>query len=411
MKKLVFIFALCFVAVSFSFAQKKAITAAKNELKNQTRPNIGDAREFIQEALANPETENDPEAWYVAGVVENKQFDVEKGKEFLGMEANEDLMYPALDKILPYFLKADELDQLPDEKGKVKLKFRKDIKSVMSANRPYYINAGSYFYEKQDYQKAYENFRLYGDMAKLPFFVGDEKRFSALEGDTNAIKIRYFAALSASAIPNHEAAIELFEEIKDLGYSENDIYKNLVNEYSQIKDTVKFAEILELGVTKFPEESYYILNLINLNINRGEIQKSIDYIQQAIASTPDDPKLYDVLGLVYESGKDIDKAIESIKKALEIDPEYAEALSHLGRLYYNLGVETRGAADNILDNDLFQKESEKATAYFKQSLPYFEKAYALDPDDSDAVFAMRNIYYSLGMNDEYEKMDKIYLGQ
>lgn len=43
-------------------------------------------------------------------------------------------MYEALYGILPYFQKAYELDQLPNEKGKVKPKYTKDIKSILSAN-------------------------------------------------------------------------------------------------------------------------------------------------------------------------------------------------------------------------------------------------------------------------------------
>ena len=43
-------------------------------------------------------------------------------------------MYEALGSILPYFEKAYELDQLPNEKGKVKPKFTKDIKGILGAN-------------------------------------------------------------------------------------------------------------------------------------------------------------------------------------------------------------------------------------------------------------------------------------
>jgi tetratricopeptide (TPR) repeat protein len=393
-----------------SFGQKKVVNTVKNEIKDSS-PNIEEARTLIKEALANPETENDAEAWYVAGLVENKQFDTEKIKEVMNLTPNEDLMYPALDQIFPYFSKADELDQLPNEKGKVKSKYRKDIKAVMLANRPYYVNAGAYFYEKGNYKKAYENFRFYGDMSKLPMFAGEESKFETLASDTNAIKYRYFAALSASLIPDHDAAIELYTEIKDLNYNEVDCYKQLANEYYQKGDTIGFIQVLEQGTAKFPEESYFILNMINININRGEIEQAITYLQKAIVNSPNDAQLHDVLGLVYENNKNIDEAIVSIKKSLEIDPDYAEALSHIGRIYYNLGIEARGAADNISDVKLYNQEIEKVYDYFKEAIPYFEKAYKLNPKDSDAIFALRNIHYSLGNNEEYEKWDKIYLGE
>ena len=225
------------------------------------------------------------------------------------------------------------------------------------------------------------------------------------------LRVRYFAALAASLIPNPDAAIALFDEIKDMGFNEDDMYKHLANEYNQKKDTAGFVKVLEQGVAKFPKEPYYVLNLINININQGKTAEAIDYLKKAIAVSPNDAQLYDVLGLVYENTKEIDKAIESIQKALEINPEYADALSHLGRLYYNSGIEARGEADNITDTKAYTVAKQKVDDLFKQAIPYFEQAYQLNPKDSDAVFALRNIYYSLGNNKEYEKWDKIYSGE
>jgi tetratricopeptide (TPR) repeat protein len=409
MKKSVCTLVLCLLA-GVTFAQKKAISAAKSEIKG-SNPDIEEARKIIKEALENPETANEAEAWYVAGLVENKQFDTERLKEVVNIAPNEDVMYPALIAIFPYFAKADELDQLPDEKGKVKLKYRKDIKSIIMVNRPYYINAGAYFYDKKDYKKAYENFRFYGDMAKLPMFAGDESKFEKLASDTNAIKYRYYAALAASLIPDHDAAIEIYNEIKDMGFNEDDIYKQLASEYHQKGDADNFVKVLEQGVVKFPKEPYFILNLINISIGKGQIEEAAAYLKKAIQETPDDAQLYDVLGQVYENSNQIDLAIENIKKALEINPDYADALSHLGRLYYNMGVTARGIADNnIKDTKLYNQEMEKVNSYFKEAIPYFEKAYKLNPNDSDAVFALRNIYYNWGNNEEYTKWDAIYLG-
>ena len=411
MKKLTLTLVLCFMVV-LAFGQKKALNTAKNEIK-AAKPNIEDAKTAVQSALKNPETMNDAETWYVAGLLENKIFDLERAKEILGQKSNDDVMYPALDRIYPYFLKAIELDQIPDAKGKVKLKFTKDIRAIMTANRPYYINAGNYFYEKENYQKAYETWRFYGDMPKTPIFEGDEKSIKVQLTDTNDIQIRYYAAICAIAIPNSDAAIELLNEIKDLGWKENEMYQRLANEFAQKEDTAGFVEILRQGVVKFPQEPWYLLSLVNVNINQERSDEAIDYLQKAIAVSPNDPQLHDVLGLIYESIKDIDKAIENIKKALEINPDYPEALSHMGRLYYNSGIEARAEADNSSDPKLYNEARAKVDDLYKKAIPYLERAYQLNSDDSDAVFALRNIYYSLGKDfqDEFEKWEKIFMGE
>jgi len=403
MKKFLITGVLCFL-VGLSFGQKKAVSAAKNEIKGNT-PNFVEARSLIKGALENPETANEAETWYVAGQIENNQFDKEREMEILGKKPNEEVMYNALGGILPYFLKAAELDQLPDAKGKVKPKFLKDIRSIIRANRPFYVNAGIYAYDNKDYKKAYENFKLFGDIPNMSLY--NDEKWTIAEGDTTELQIRYYAGLAASLIPDDKAAIAIYEEIKDKGYNENDIYRNLATIYNQLEDSVNFERIIKDGFVKFPENEYFMLNMINLSINSGKSKEAISYLEKAIAQQPGNAQLYDVLGQVYEQDKNSDEAILNMKKALEIDPNNIDFLSHIGRVYFNLGVEKRGESDATTDLNRSSEILKQSLDYFKQSMPFFEKIFELDPKNSGAIFALRSIYYSLGMP-EYEKMDALY---
>jgi len=410
MRKFVFTGLLCFL-VSLSFGQKKAVNSAKNELKN-TPPNFAEARNSIKDALTNPETANDAETWYVAGQIENKQFDSERELEFLGKKPNEEVMYSALEKILPYFIKASELDQLPDLKGKVKPRFTKDISANVRANRPFYINAGLYAYENKDYQKAYDNFKLFGDIPAMDLFKNE--KWAIADGDTTELQIRYYAGLAASLIPDHQAAIAMYNEIKNKGYVENavfketDIYQRLSYEYNQINDSTAFEGIIKEGFSKFPGEEYYVSSLINLSINSGNFAEAISYLDKAIEQHPENAQLYDVLGQVYEADKNNDGAIEYMKKALDIEPENIDFLSHIGRVYFNMGVEQRKIADDTSDVNKSKELTNQSQDYFRKSMPFFEKVFELDAKNSGAIFALRSIYYNLNMNAQYEKMDALY---
>ena len=168
MKKVLLTAALC-MAFSASFAQKKAVSEAQSLAKGTT-PNFEEARSVIKGALENAETKDQAKTWYVAGFIEDQQFSTERTKQMLGQQPNEVVMYDALAKILPYFEKAYELDQQPNEKGKIKPKFTKDIKSVLSANHVYYINGGAYYFDQKDYQKAYDFFQQYLEISDHPMF-------------------------------------------------------------------------------------------------------------------------------------------------------------------------------------------------------------------------------------------------
>lgn len=210
MKRVLLTVALC-VAASASFAQKKVVNEAQSIAKG-SNADFGEARTLIKGALENPETKDDAKTWYVAGFIEDQQFNAERAKQILGQQPNEPVMYEALYGILPYFQKAYELDQLPNEKGKVKPKYTKDIKSILSANHVYLFNGGAYYFDKQEYKKAYDFFNQYVEISELPMFAGTQ----TAEKDSTFMTVQFYAAAAASLAKDSRLAIAALERAKIL---------------------------------------------------------------------------------------------------------------------------------------------------------------------------------------------------
>ena len=400
MKRILFTVALCLVA-SASFAQKKAVKEAQSIVKG-TAPNFDEARTLIKGAMENPETKDMAETWYAAGFIEDQQFSNERTKQILGQQPNEQVMYSALGSTLPYFLKSYELDQLPNEKGKVKPKFTKKIKDILSTNHVYYINGGAYYFDQKDYQKAYDFFQQYLQISDLPMFQGEK----VAERDSNFMTVQFYAAVAATQLNNRPLAIAALERAKGTDFRANDVYQYLCYEYEQAKDSVNLEKTLKEGMEKFPEEKYYLLSLINNYIYSNRNEQAIEYLNTAISKEPNNAQLYDVMGRVYETGvKDAAKAEEYFKKALDLDPENADILSNLGRVYYNQAVNKQAEANSINDQQKYQEELSKAKALFEQAMPYFEKAHQINPEARDVMTALRGIYYNLNMGDKFEGID------
>jgi tetratricopeptide (TPR) repeat protein len=87
------------------------------------------------------------------------------------------------------------------------------------------------------------------------------------------------------------------------------------------------------------------------------------------------PVVYNNLGITYSDDGRIEEAIESFKKALRINPQYAEA-------YYNLGV-TYMNSDNR-----------------KDAIDAFNKTVEIEPAYKHAYNNLGGIYRSEGMNDK-----------
>lgn len=400
MKRLLLTVALC-VAASASFAQKKVVSEAQSIAKGE-KPDFGEARTLIKGALENPETKDDAKTWFVAGFIEDQQFSNERTKQVIGQQPDEPVMYGALINILPYFQKAYELDQQPNEKGKIKPKYTKDIKGILGANHVYYINGGAYYFDQKDYKKAYDFFDQYLQISDLPMFKGEQ----VAERDSNFMTVQFYAAVAATQLGDSKLAIAALERAKNADYRANDVYQYLCYEYEQAKDTVNLEKTLEEGMVKFPEESYYLMSLINNYIYSNRNDKAIEYLNTAIAKDPNNAQLYDVMGRVYETGlKDYENAEKYFGKALEINPEYIESLSNLGRIYYNQGVNKQGEANMINDSKQYQEELAVAKEFFKKALPYFEKAHQMKPEEREYMTALRGIYYNLNMGPEFDAIE------
>src|SRR5690554_5222610 len=252
MRKLLFLTMIALFSVGSVFAQKSALKEAKRALG---RDELKEARTMIQQASAHEETAGDPETWKIMGDVGNKAFDLERTNAMLGKESNNNAMYDGLlESYMPY-LKADSLGQLPDNKGRVRNKFRKDIVGILRANHPFYINGGVHFNDQKNYKKATDFFQIYWDIPSLPMFE-DQKDAFVLDSTYQTIK--YYAIITAIQGEDHERALAMLKRaskepfIENSAYKESDIYELMGSEYINLGDSAKFLEILYEGAERFP---------------------------------------------------------------------------------------------------------------------------------------------------------------
>lgn len=403
MKRVLLTVALC-VAASASFAQKKVVSEAQSIAKG-SNADFGEARTLIKGALENPETKDDAKTWYVAGFIEDQQFNAERAKQILGQQPNEPVMYEALYGILPYFQKAYELDQLPNEKGKVKPKYTKDIKSILSANHVYLFNGGAYYFDKQEYKKAYDFFNQYVEISELPMFAGTQ----TAEKDSTFMTVQFYAAAAASLAKDSRLAIAALERAKNTPYRQYDVYQYLCYEYGEARtaqDSVMLEKTFEEGMQVFPDSAFFLNNLINTYIYSNRNEKALEMLNVAIQKNPNDANLYNVMGRVYETGlKDYANAEKNFQIALEKDPNLTDALSNIGRIYYNQGVNKLSEANMINDSKKYQEELGMAKDLFKKALPYYKKAHEAEPEKMDNMIALRGIYYNLNMGPELEAIE------
>lgn len=385
------------------YAQNSALKEAKRAFG---RDDLNEARTLVKQASENAETSANPETWKLMGDIGNKAFDIERTKAMLGQGANDKAMYDGLlESYLPY-LKADSLGELPDAKGKVKNKYRKDIAAILRANHPYYINGGVYYNEQKNYAKAADFFETYWNIPSLQMYEGAKESFVI---DSTFQTIKYYAIITTIQAEQHERALKLLERaanepfIANPAYQESDIYELMASEYINLKDTAKYMETLNIGAKKFPQSKYFIPNLVNVYIRKGETTEALAYLDQAIQNDPTNAcDLNSVKGALLSEKGDYVAAEAEYNKALAQDPNCERALEALAVNFILQAQNIKDATMNITDRQQMLQNDKLTVEFYNKSLAPLEKYTELlkarsagESEIQSALLKLRNVYYNL----------------
>ena len=405
MKKVLFLFAAMLLLSGSMFAQKKNVSIAKARMGAET-PDLKAANEAIKLALADSVTKKLASTWFLAGEISYAMYLDQRAKILKEATPNKTAMINAVDNTIKYLIVADSLDQLPDLKGRIKPKYHAKIVERVKGLQPELNAAAGFYYEKKDYKNAVKYFESFLNFPE----IGIMKEFG-LEKDTMRTKIQWYTALAATQGEMPEIADKYYEIVKDSTKSYLEpkyIYQQLINDYTKLKDTVNMLRMLKLGTKKFPEESYYVKNLINYYLMSKKLDEALTWVDEAIKQDDSSAVLWNLKGRIIESDSlaKVDKVIECYKKAIELDPTLAEPYGNIGRIFYNYAVTERLRIYAIRDDKKFKTEKLKLKPLFEIPLPYYEKAYKINPNERDYIVALRNIYYQLENSIKFKDMDE-----
>ena len=414
MKKSIFLAALVLISAG-CFAQKSNVSKARG-LADAETPDYAGARAAIAEALQNDETKDQANTWYIAGYIGYKEFDAANLNRQMGRNIDFLNWGNAVYESVGYWNKAYELALIPtiDKKGKEKFDTRtpKNIlpKMVEYFNNQPLIFAGFTAYENQNPSLAYDLFIAYCNIPESKIFQDNPAEAAKLLVDTSFYTSLYYAGRFAYEAQRYEEAITTLERMnteranaialrKEIIYANEYIYQI----YIELGDTAKAIESIQKSIDLFPEEPWFMQNLINLYINSGQEDKAIEYLDIAINREPNVGQYYNSKGSILARIGRFDESFAAFAKAIELEPNNALFLESLGFAYVDLGNKLNDDA-TYLDNKAYAKAKVEIDAAYKNALPYFEKAYELEPDNESFKHSLRSLYYRLGMNDKYEAL-------
>ena len=404
MKKTLLLLGLGIISIAPSFGQERLVKEVERMAKKDNA-NLTEARTLLAPALTNPETAETAHAWYVAGLIDQK--DVEKGYLAQQMQQEVDItkFNEAVYSMADNYMKAAEFDFRPNDRGKVRPKYDDEIRDALSNFYPLLINGGVEYLNKQDYENAHRFFKKFMDVKAMPLF----KDTPVAEEDSTSLQIGFYSAATATQIKGQEdAAIAELLAIKDKPYQQNEVYQNLAMTYIAKQDTASFLSTLEEGAKLFPEEPYFLQSTVNYYLYKEKFAEAAEYLKKLLEQPNFENKAlaHYQLGEVLSMQDQREEALKNYEAALNLNPEYTDAILGIGRLYYNHAIKVNDEATAaISDPAKMKKLDAQAKELFNKALPYLEKAYELEPDNREYMMALRAVYYNLDMKDKFDALD------
>lgn len=263
-----------------------------------------------------------------------------------------------------------------------------------------FSNVGVVKYGSKDYKVAQENFEK---AVKLERLTG---------GVTSVLF--YNVAIAADNGKDLETAKKMYDKLIGLKYNDDSngpsLYSSMSGIYLAEGDTAKSLEYIQNGREAYPNDANLINNELNYYLKSGKLDEALVKLNSAIVNDTANHRLYYARGLIYENLNEKDKSAVDYQKAIEINPDYFDALEDLGRYYFNKGAATVDIANKLPFNqsskyDALKKEAKE---FFNTAIPYYEKAHALRPDKSSVAEALIKLYALTGQNDKANAIKEKY---
>ena len=393
MKKLLCAMALGLMTTAGAFAQVSNVKAAEKIAGSGDKADFAEARRLIKEALANDETKNDPYTWYVAGLVERENFNVEQKKSILDQGADKVPMYVALANVIPAWLQVYTIESQPVD-GKVKLKYAKKVKEALPADYQQLLNAGSFYFDQKKYAEAADAFGKYLEVKRSPLFADDK---AVSEIDSNSMNVAYYAIASAYTANEYAKAIELNKKFGDIATNKKELLQMVAASYLANQDTAGVFPILIEGDKIAPEVPYFVANIISIYQKQGKQDEAVKYLESKLAANPNDAMALLMTGNLYEQ-TDLKKALSWYYKAAKANPTDFNATLYLGQALYN------SAAKLYELSNLTQAQAATADNLLKAAIPALEAAYKANPDGG-AKGILSSLYYQQKMEDKHTAIE------
>lgn len=383
------LFLLGAVTALTAHAQNSNVVSAFNYLGDG---NLAKAVEYIEPATTNESTAGKEKTWRYRGDIYRTIA--------LGDKADLKAQFPdALQKAIESYIKANELD--------TKGSYKEDNLKALGALQVAALNGGNDAFTAKDYDKA---IAMYGQSERIAKAFG--------QVDSNAV---FNSALAYESKGDMAKAMERYQECINIGYDKVEVYRYLASMQKKNGDLNAAIATIQAGNKRHPGDKELMLDEVAYLLEAGRTDEVERSVNAAIEKDPTNAVLYSVQGSIYDAKanpkegtvpeadmiKWYDLAEQSYKKSIEADPKFFDGYYNIGVLYNNRAAYEYDKCAKIKDDAAYAKCKKVADDIYLKTIPFFEKAFELRPDDRSTMQQLKKLYAKTGNTAKFDEMKKL----
>ena len=376
-----------------AFAQDALVKEAKS-LFNSGK--LDEAAAKLAPALTSAETKDKAAAWNLMSDIKYKIYSDEFQKRALQQPSNTDRMVNALIEGYEAAVECEKYDILPNEKGKVKVRFHKNNATRYFNDRQWLYNGGILQYQDQNMPGAIKAWGAYIESAKSPLFEGMNMPADTLLADAtyNTALLCYQQKDYANAKKYAEIATQFPDKEDDAINMKLFIQKETLQ--SKADSVAYLNELKRLHAAKPDKEQYFnLLQDYYVRANDSEAMKA--WAKEETQVNANNKMAWALLGEAEMNAENWDAAISAFKKAVELDPTWTPCMFNTGICLNSKAIALQ---DELMDKktmNISNENLEKVKAVLREALVYLEKTRELDPEreKTNWAYPLYRIYYSL----------------
>lgn len=399
MKRTIFLVIFCLLTATFAHGQARDVRRADAQLK---RGNLAVAKQYIDNAMNDQAALNDAATF------------VTRAKVYMEIFSSQDPEVKALHSN-PLEVAYEALNTAK-EKDKGNAKMLEIQQGLLIMSELTYNHAVEAF-NANNYAMASAGFRRSFDLTK-----------SFGQTDTTTL---YNSALAAELAGQLDNAENVYRQLIEMNYPQPYLFSSMASIRMEKGDTVDATNMIKLGRERFPEDLNLIFTEANIYIFSGKVEEARDILNLAISMDPENPNLHFALAANYDRmAQDTtniatkrqfayEEAAKSYRKALELNPDYFDALYNLGVLYFNEGIRIFEEADAKLRKSPtasafreYEQEEKRFQEKWLAAQPYLEKAMGMidetDPNLEVVVVSLMQLYARTNQPENLTRMQDIY---